>query len=47
MEDKDRPTQLGPKKRDDLGKTVGLMLKISSQYFRLESVLCLAVAFVC
>ena len=33
MEVKDRPTELGKKKWEDLGKTVGLMLKICDPIF--------------
>ena len=33
MEDKDRPTQLIQKKWGDLGKTVGLMLRICEPIF--------------
>ena len=33
MEGKDRPTELGKKKWEDLGKTVGLMLRICEPIF--------------
>ena len=43
MEGKDRPTELGEKKLEDLGKTVGLMLRMcepifsTGKYFVLDS----------
>ena len=33
MEGKDRPTELGKKKWEDLGKTVGLMLRMCEPIF--------------
>ena len=33
MEGKDRPTELGKKKWEDLGNTVGLMLQMCDQIF--------------
>ena len=47
VEGKDRPTELGKKKWEDLGNSVGLMLRICEPIFSTGSVLCLTVAFVC
>ena len=33
MEGKDRPTEIGKKKREELGKTVGLMLRMCDPIF--------------
>ena len=46
VEGKDRPTELGKKKWEDLGKTVGLILRMCEPIFSTVSVLCLTVAFV-
>ena len=47
VEGKDRPTQLGPKKWEKLGNTVGLMIRMRDLIFQLVSVLCLTMDFVC
>ena len=47
MKGKYRPTQLGQKKCEELGKTFGSCYECVSQYFQLVSLLCLTMAFLC